>query len=162
LREQQVQQMALETACGNINFYYKIIDHAFSDFLKHFGRQHKQHSDLLVNFERYLERLKACKLHPSLQSETRKSLLDCVKQASLRKWAEDCAFSHKQFGAKVTELKIVYVDLQHNVQSLFSLPPVVNLQDLEDTVEDHVRFTEEQASIIQSLRSVSSPLEYHS
>jgi autophagy-related protein 11 len=151
LREQQVQEMALETACGNINFYYKIIDHAFSDFLKHFGRQHKQHSDLLVNFERYLEHLKACKLHPSLQSETRKSLLDCVKQASLRKWAEDCAFSHKQFGAKVTELKIVYVDLQHNVQSLFSLLPVVNLQDLEDTIEDHVRFTEEQASIIQSL-----------
>jgi hypothetical protein len=156
LREQQVQEMAVETAHGNMEFYYKIIDHAFTDFLRHFGRQHKQHSDLLLNFERDLERLKACKLHPSLWSENRKSLLDCVKEASLRKWAEECAFSHKQFGAKVAELKILYVDLQRNVQNLVYSPPVVNVRELENTIEDHVRFTEEEASIIQSLRCMHS------
>jgi hypothetical protein len=100
--------------------------------------------------------LKACKLHPSLWSENRKSLLDCVKEASLRKWAEECAFSHKQFGAKVAELKILYVDLQRNVQNLVYSPPVVNVRELENTIEDHVRFSEEEASIIQSLRCMHS------
>lgn len=156
LREQQVQEMALETARGNMDFYYKIIDHAFGDFLRQFGRQHKQHSDLLANFERDLGRLRACKLHPSLQSGTRKTLLDCVKESSLRKWAEDCGFSHKQFGGKVAELKLVYVDLQRNVQNLFYSPSAVDVRDLEETIEDHVRFTEEQASIIQSLRFVNT------
>ena len=155
LREQQVQELALETARGNMDYYYKIIDNAFGEFLRQFGRQHKQHSDLLANFERDLERLRACKLHPSLQTGTRKTLLDCVKESSLRKWAEDCAISHKQFGGKVAELKLVYGDLQRNVQDLFYSPSTVDVRDLEETIEDHVRFTEEEASIIQSLRYVT-------
>ncbi|XP_024403661.1 autophagy-related protein 11 [Physcomitrium patens] len=151
LREQQVQEMALETARGNIAYYYKVIDNQFGEFLRQYARQHKQHSDLLANFERDLERLRACKLHPSLRTETRKTLLNCVRESSLRERAEHCSFSHKQFGSKVAELKVVYLDLQRNVQYLFGSPSAVDVHDLERTIEEHIQFTDEQASIVQSL-----------
>lgn len=152
LREQQVQEMALETARGNMDYYYKVIDNQFGDFLRQYERQQKQHSDLLVNFERDLERLRACKLHPRLRTESRKTLLDCVRESSLRERAEQCSFSHKQFGSKVAELKLSYGDLQRNVHNLFYAPSAVDVRVLEETIEDHMRFPEEQASIVQSLR----------
>lgn len=152
LREQQVQELALETARGNMEYFYKVIDTQFQEFLRQHDRQQKQHSDLLTNFERDLERLRACKLHPRLRTESRKTLLDCVREASLRERAEQCSFSHKQFCNKVAELRVSYGDLQRNVHNLFYAVADVDVRVLEETIEDHMRFPEEQASIVQSLR----------
>ncbi|KAJ7550899.1 hypothetical protein O6H91_07G123700 [Diphasiastrum complanatum] len=151
LREQQVQQMALATARENMDHYYTIIDQLYKEFMKRFTLRQRQHSDLLANFERDLERLRVCKLHPALRTEARKTLLDCVKEGSLRKWADDCAISHKQFSHKVLQLKTSFAELQRRVEELFVSAPTVDVQKLDQTIEDHVRFTEEQASIIQSL-----------
>ncbi|CAM6088944.1 unnamed protein product [Calypogeia fissa] len=151
LREQQVQELALETARGNMDFYYKIIDNVYSDFIKQYNRQHKQHSELLANLERDLERLRSCRLHPGLRSQHRETLLDCVKEGRVRKWAEHCSISFKQFNGKVADLKEAYADLQRKVQYLFYTAPAVNVRDLVETIGDSARYTEDQASIIQSL-----------
>lgn len=152
LQEMRVQEMALETARANMDLYYKIIDRSCTDFMKQYLRQHKRHAYLLSNLENDLERLRACTLHPALRSETRQSLFNFVNVARVRKAAEECGYSHEQFGAKVLELKNTYSDLQRIVQELFYAQPPVDLQGLEETLDGHVRFAEEQASIIQSLR----------
>lgn len=151
-REQQVQNMALETAKGNMDHYYKIIDQMYQDFMKHFNRQHKQHAYILVNLDRDLERLRACRLHPHLISENRRTLLDCVNEASLRKHAEVCADSHKQFESKVLQLKSIYLELQHNVQDLLCTVPSVDIHSLERMITENTRIIEEEGSIMQSLR----------
>ncbi|EFJ12217.1 hypothetical protein SELMODRAFT_182539 [Selaginella moellendorffii] len=150
-REQQVQEMALETARANMEHYYKMIDQLYQEFMKHFTRQHRQHSELLANFDKDLERLRLCKLHPALKSESRKTLMDCVKESSLKKWAEDCALSHKQFFAKVSQLKNEYVILQRSVEDLLVTGSTVDVRLLEETIDNHLHYKEEQASIIQSL-----------
>eukprot|EP00249_Psilotum_nudum_P024904 c29319_g1_i2 orf=674-3847(+) len=151
LREQQVQNMALEAARGTMERHYRMIDQMYAEFMKHFSRQHKQHSDLLANFERDLERLRACKLHPALQSESRKTLLDCVKEGNARKCAESCTGSHKQFQGKVLQLKSNYTELQRNVEELFYTSPSVDVHEVEKMIVDGTCLIEEEASIMQSL-----------
>ncbi|KAL3687625.1 hypothetical protein R1sor_013934 [Riccia sorocarpa] len=151
LREQEMQDKAMETARGNMDHFYKIIKQSYSEFTKNYNRQYKQHSELLSNVDRDLERLRNCKLHPGLCTPQFKTLLDCVKEARVRKWAEDCANSFRQLNAKVADLKENYTRLDNNVQTLFSAKPIVNVRKLAETIEAHNQFIEEQASIIQSL-----------
>jgi hypothetical protein len=51
----------------------------------------------------------------------------------------------------VAELKVAYGELQRNVHNLFYSPSTVDVRELEETIEYHTRFPEEQASIVQSL-----------
>ncbi|KAL2629619.1 hypothetical protein R1flu_014305 [Riccia fluitans] len=151
LREQEMQDKAMETARGNMDYFYKIIKQSYSEFTKNYNRQYKQHSELLTNVDRDLERLRSCKLHPGLCTPQFKTLLDCVKEARVRKWAEDCANNFRQLNAKVADLKENYTRMDNNVQTLFSAKPIVNVRKLAETIEGHNQFIEEQASIIQSL-----------
>ncbi|KAK1323067.1 hypothetical protein QJS10_CPA02g01371 [Acorus calamus] len=151
LRELRVQERALETARGSMEHFYRIIHNMYSDFMKCYLQQHRHHSDLLVSFQRDLERLRLCRLHPSLQSGTRKCLLDFVKEESLRKWAENCSTSHRQFEAKVSQLKAMFGELKRRVDDLFSNKVLVGVRELEASVKEHVRYINEQKSIMQSL-----------
>jgi hypothetical protein len=47
---------------------------------------------------------------------------------------------------------VAYGELQRNVHNLFYSPSTVDVRELEETIEYHTRFPEEQASIVQSLR----------
>ncbi|GFY88789.1 hypothetical protein Acr_06g0007290 [Actinidia rufa] len=105
LGEQKVQERALEIARGNLDHFYKMIHQNYMDFTKCYSQQYRSHSNLLVNFGRDIEKLRSCKLLPALQTSTRKYLLDFVKEENLRKLAEDCSSSHRQFENKVSEFK---------------------------------------------------------
>lgn len=150
-REQQVQRLALDAAKNNMNHFYKIIKQNQVDFMKRFNAQHKQHTDALLNFDRDLGRLRACKLHPCLVSKDRATLLDCLNDSSLRKQVEACTNSHKQFQVKVLDSNTAHTELHCNVQELLNITPTVDFQRLEHLISENGRIMEEQQVILQSL-----------
>ncbi|KAK1366886.1 Autophagy-related protein 11 [Heracleum sosnowskyi] len=150
LREQKVQEKALEIARGNLDHFYRMIFQNYTDFVKHYNMQHRSHSNLLVNFGKDVEKLRSCKLIPSLQTGNRKCLLDFVKEENLRKIVEDCSNSHWQFENKVSEFKQEFGELKHNTEHLLSNKTLV-LTDLELKIKESQKFITEQKSIMQTL-----------
>lgn len=151
LREKQVQERALETAHGNLDHTFKKLQQRYTDFIRCFNQQHRCHSDLLNNFERDVERLRSLKLLPMLQSDSRKCLLDLVKENDLRKWADNCFNSHKQFENKVSHLKLNFGELNRRLSNVFMGVDSTGLKDLELLIKDHQKVLSDQKSIMQSL-----------
>ncbi|KAJ6759225.1 RB1-INDUCIBLE COILED-COIL [Salix koriyanagi] len=130
---------------------FRAILQNYSEFMKRYAQQHRIHLDLLTNFERDLEKLRSIKLHPSLQSDSRKCLVDFVKEDNLRKAVENCSNSHKQFEKKVLEFKQKFSDAKRKVEELFSCGAASSIKNLDLTIKEHQRFINEQKSIMQSL-----------
>ncbi|KAL9242220.1 hypothetical protein vseg_016241 [Gypsophila vaccaria] len=151
LREQKVQERAIEIARRNLDYFFRILNQNFMDFLKCYSRQHRVHTDLLVNFNRDIEKLRSCRLILALQTSTRKCLLDLVKEESLRKSVENCTSSHKQFENKVSQFKHVFGKLKHDVEDLFSSKASLPIRDLEAMIKEHYCHISEEKSIMQSL-----------
>lgn len=155
LREQKVEERAIDIARRNLDYFFKILNQNYMDFQKCYTQQHRAHSDLLLNFARDIEKLRSCKLIPALQTSSRKCLLDLVKEENLRKWLENCTGSHKQFDNKVSQFKHVFGKLKHDVEDLFSSKASLPIRDLELMIKERYRHINEQRSIMQSLRLVS-------
>uniref|UniRef100_A0A5B7AYK6 Uncharacterized protein n=1 Tax=Davidia involucrata TaxID=16924 RepID=A0A5B7AYK6_DAVIN len=151
LREQKVQERALEIAQGNLDHFYGMINNNYMDFMKRYSQQHRSHSNLLVNFGRDIEKLRSCKLLPALQTANRKCLLDFVKEENFRKLVEDCTSSHRQFDNKVSEFKQVFGELKHNAELLFSSKASFLVRELELMIKEYQRYINEQKSIMQAL-----------
>lgn len=151
LREQKVEERAIDIARRNLDYFFKILNQNYMDFQKCYTQQHRAHSDLLLNFARDIEKLRSCKLIPALQTSSRKCLLDLVKEENLRKWLENCTGSHKQFDNKVSQFKHVFGKLKHDVEDLFSSKASLPIRDLELMIKERYRHINEQRSIMQSL-----------
>ncbi|RYR30384.1 hypothetical protein Ahy_B01g055159 [Arachis hypogaea] len=151
LREQMVQERAVEVARGNLEQYYRMINQNYGDFMKRYLQQHRIHSDLLSNFGRDVERLRSVKLHPALQTANRKCLLDLVKEENLRKSVENCTSSHKQFENKVSQFKQTFGAVKRQVEELLSNREFLSMKTLEQDIKEHLRYINEQKSIMQSL-----------
>uniref|UniRef100_A0A803M8Z5 Autophagy-related protein 11 n=1 Tax=Chenopodium quinoa TaxID=63459 RepID=A0A803M8Z5_CHEQI len=151
LREQKVQERAIEIARRNLDYFFRILNQNYMDFLKCYSQQHRTHSDLLLNFTREIEKLRSCKLIPALQTSSRKCLLDLVKEENLRKWVDNCNSSHKQFENKVSQFKHVFGKLKHDVEELFSSKASLPIRDLELMIKEQCCHINEQRSIMQSL-----------
>ncbi|KAG2664974.1 hypothetical protein I3760_16G108200 [Carya illinoinensis] len=151
LREQKVQERALEVAKGNLDQYYKMISQNYMDFMKRYSQQNRIHSDLLMNFGRDMEKLRSIKLPPALQTATRKCLLDFVKEENLRKSADNCSSSHKQFENKVSQFKQMFGEVKRKVEELFASRTSFPTRNLEVMIKQHQQYLSEQKSILQSL-----------
>ncbi|KAG0463096.1 hypothetical protein HPP92_021572 [Vanilla planifolia] len=151
LREQQVQERALEIAKGNLNLTFRKLQQRYNEFNTYFNQQHRCHSALINNFERDVERLRSVKLLPLLQTDSRKCLLDLVKENDLRKWADNCFSSHKHFENKVSQFKINFSELKRKVDNVFSGMNSANIKGLELMVKEHQKVFNEQKSLMQSL-----------
>ncbi|KAJ6382195.1 hypothetical protein OIU77_030781 [Salix suchowensis] len=151
LTEQKVQERAMEVARINVQQFYRAINQNYTEFMKRYTQQHRIHLDLLMNFERDLEKLRSIKLHPALQSDSRKCLVDFVKEDNLRKAVDSCSNSHKQFEKKVLEFKQKFDDAKRKVEELFSCGASSFIRDLDRTIKERQRFINEQKSIMQSL-----------
>ncbi|KAJ7979578.1 Autophagy-related protein 11 [Quillaja saponaria] len=151
LREQKVQERAVEVARGNLDLSYRMINQKYAEFMKHYMQQHRIHSDLLMNFGRDVEKLRTIKLHPALQTANCKRLLDFVKEENLRKLVENCSSSHKQFEIKVSQFRQRFSELKHKVEELFSSSCLLHIRILEQAIKEHQQHTNEQKSIMQSL-----------
>ncbi|VYS64467.1 unnamed protein product [Arabidopsis thaliana] len=150
-REQKVQQRAVEVATRNLEQYYRVIYQNFLEFMKRYKHQHRLHSDLLMNFGRDIEKLRSAKIHPYLLTESRKCLLDFVKEDNLKKAVENCASSHRQFENKIAQFQQMFVEVKRKVEELFACRASLSMKNLEVTVKDHERFIDEEKSIMQSL-----------
>ncbi|KAG2239949.1 hypothetical protein Bca4012_015458 [Brassica carinata] len=150
-REQKVQQRAVDVATRNLEQYYRVIYQNFLEFMKRYKHQHRLHSDLLVNFGRDVEKLRSVKVHPYLQTDSRKCLLDFVKEDNLKKAVENCASSHRQFENKIAQFQQMFVEVKRKVEELFACRASLSMQNLEVTVKEHEHFINEQNSIMQSL-----------
>lgn len=153
-REQKVQQRAVEVATRNLEQYYRVIYQNFREFMKRYKHQHRFHSDLLMNFGRDIEKLRSAKIHPYLQTDSRKCLLDFVKEDNLKKAVEICASSHRQFENKIAQFQQMFVDVKQKVEELFACRASLSMKNLEVAVKDHEQYINEQKSIMQSLRFV--------
>ncbi|XP_057415485.1 autophagy-related protein 11 [Lotus japonicus] len=151
LREQMVQERAVEVARGNLDQYYRMINQNYGDFMKRYMHQYRIHSDLLVNFGKGIEKLRSVKLHPALQTANRKCLLDLVKEENLRKSVDNCTSSHKQFENKVSQFKQTFGEVKRRVEDLLSSRAFLPIKNLEQAIKEHQRFITEQKSIMQSL-----------
>ncbi|KAL8127023.1 autophagy-related protein 11-like [Apium graveolens] len=153
LREQKVQEKALEIARGTLDHYYRMILQNYNDFVKRYSMQNRSHSSLLVNFGRDVEKLRSCKLIPFLQTGNRKCLLDFVKEENLRKMVEDCSSSHRQFETKVSEFKQEFGELKRSTEHLFaSNSKTLDLnKNVELTVKEGQKYITEQKSVMQTL-----------
>ncbi|OIW19473.1 hypothetical protein TanjilG_09493 [Lupinus angustifolius] len=151
LREQMVQEKAVEVARGNLDQYYRMINQNYGDFMKRYMLQHRIHSDLVVNFGRDVEKLRSVKLHPALQTVNRKCLLDLVKEDQLRKSVENCTSSHKQFENKVSQFKQTFGEVKRRVEELLSTRAFLPMKNLEQAIKENHRYINEQKSIMQSL-----------
>ncbi|VFQ61293.1 unnamed protein product [Cuscuta campestris] len=151
LKAQKVQERATGIARGNLDHFYGMILQNYGDFLKCYSQQHRVHSDLIANFGRDVERLRSCKLHPSLESSNKKCLLDFVKEENLQKLVEDCNGSHQQFENKVLEFKQEFGELEHHAEQLLSSKASVITRDLEQAIREHQKYVNEQKSIMQAL-----------
>ncbi|XP_054790243.1 LOW QUALITY PROTEIN: autophagy-related protein 11-like [Prosopis cineraria] len=151
LREQMVQERAVEVARGNLDQYYRVINQNYGDFMKRYMQQRHMHSDLVVNFGRNVEKLKSCKLHPALQTPACKCLMDFVKEENLQKSVEICTNSHKQFENKVLQFKQAFSGVKQRVEGLLSVKDVLSIKNLEQTINEHQKYINEQKSIMQSL-----------
>lgn len=154
LREQKVQERAIEIARRNLDYFFRILNQNYMDFLKCYSQQHRAHTDLLANFTRDIDKLRSCKLIPGLQTSSRKCLLDLVKEENLRKWVENCTSNHKQFENKVSQFKHEFGKLKHDVEDLFSSKAMLPIKDLDVKIKENYRHINEQRSIMQSLRLV--------
>ncbi|XP_028776801.1 autophagy-related protein 11 isoform X2 [Neltuma alba] len=151
LREQMVQERAVQVASGNLDQYYQVINQNYGDFMKRYAQQHRMHSDLLVNFGSNVEKLKSTKLHPALQTPTCKCLMDFVKEENLRKSVDICTNSHKQFENKVSQFKHSFSVVKRRAEELLSVKASLSIKSLEQIIKEHQKYIDEQKSIMQSL-----------
>ncbi|KAK7304133.1 hypothetical protein RJT34_15205 [Clitoria ternatea] len=151
LREQIVQERAVDVARGNLNQYYQMINQSYVEFMRRYTQQNRMHLDFLLNFERDVEKLRSIKIHPALQTANRRCLLDLLKEENLRKSVENCTVSDKQFENKVSQFKQTFGELKRRVEELLSSRHFFPRKNLERTIREHQRYITEQKSIVQSL-----------
>ncbi|CAD6247851.1 unnamed protein product [Miscanthus lutarioriparius] len=151
LREGQVQERALDTARSNLEHTFRKLSQRYSEFLRCFTQQHRSHVEMLANFERDVQKLRAIRLHPALQSEGRHCLMDLLKENDLRKLADGCLSSHKKFEVKVSQLKANFLELKKRVEGLFNAMSSGGCKDVDKLIKEHQGVIGDQKIIMQAL-----------
>uniref|UniRef100_A0ACD5YI21 Uncharacterized protein n=1 Tax=Avena sativa TaxID=4498 RepID=A0ACD5YI21_AVESA len=151
LREWQVQERALDMARSNLEQAFRKPSQRYSNYVRSFTQQHRGYVEVLSSFERDCKRLRAVKLHPNLQCEGRRCLLDLMDENILRKLADEYVSSYKNFEVFVSSLKVKFADLKKRVDSLLNAMSSSAWKDLEALIKEHQRVIGDQKSIMQSL-----------
>lgn len=151
LREWQVQERALDMARSNLEQAFRKPSQRYSNFMRSFTQQHRGYVEVLSSFERDCKRLRAVRLHPDLQCEGRRCLLDLMDENILRKLADEYLSSYKDFEVVVSTLKVKFAELKKRVDSLLNAMSSSASKDLEALIKEHQRVIGDQKSIMQSL-----------
>ena len=148
----QVQERALDMARSNLEQASRKPSQRYSNFVRSFTQQHRGYVEVLSRFERDCKRLRAVRLHPELQCEGRRCLLDLMDENLLRKLADEYLSSYKNFEVFVSSLKVKFAELKKRVDSLLNAMSSSAWKDLEALIKEHQRVIGDQKSIMQSLR----------
>eukprot|EP01103_Thecamoeba_quadrilineata_P011986 TRINITY_DN2985_c0_g2_i1.p1 TRINITY_DN2985_c0_g2~~TRINITY_DN2985_c0_g2_i1.p1 ORF type:complete len:892 (-),score=156.66 TRINITY_DN2985_c0_g2_i1:19-2334(-) len=106
LSEQENQKNGFSVALTNLNEHLNLFMRRYDTFRSYFEKEQQSHEDLLATFEDDLQRLKRTKLHPALSQNDMNYLIDCVPQAKLRAWAEECRTNHEQLKSRVLDMNV--------------------------------------------------------
>ncbi|KAJ0984258.1 hypothetical protein J5N97_002614 [Dioscorea zingiberensis] len=151
LREQQVQERALETVRGNLVQTFRRLEVRYTEFFRYYSQQNRCHSEILANLGKDIERLQTLKLHPAIQTESRKCLFDFLKEDKLRESWSGCLKSHRNFEGKVSESKVDFGELRRNVDSVLACMLFTGSKDLEVAIKEHEEILNQQNSTMQTL-----------
>lgn len=151
LREQQVQERALETVRGNLAQTFKRLEVRYTEFFRCYSQQNRCHSEVLANLGKDIERLRTMKLHPAIQTLSRKCLLDFLKEDKLQESCNGCMKSHRNFEGKVSESKMDFMELRRSVDSVLACMRFTGSKDLEVAIKEHEEILNQQNSIMQTL-----------
>ena len=94
------------------------------------------------------------KLHPAIQTLSRKCLLDFLKEDKLQESCNGCMKSHRNFEGKVSESKMDFMELRRSVDSVLACMRFTGSKDLEVAIKEHEEILNQQNSIMQTLRLV--------
>ncbi|KAL6061315.1 Ubiquitin domain containing protein [Balamuthia mandrillaris] len=145
--EQDIQAKALEAATANLNDHNGQILQAFSTFKEHFIAQQSKHYGLLESFAHDLQRLRETVIHEALQTPTMRTLIDCIPEDRLRKWADDCRKEHEQLALRISELEAGIVRANEEVEAENLKPPDVDFEDLRERINLAVKQRKEAGAI---------------
>eukprot|EP00754_Rhynchopus_humris_P018308 Rhum_TRINITY_DN14599_c20_g1::Rhum_TRINITY_DN14599_c20_g1_i1::g.102149::m.102149/K08330/ATG11; autophagy-related protein 11 len=107
----QLQSKARDAVCAHIGQLSGRVSDAYDDLEKKVAAGGKKFDAILLNFDGDLGRLRATPLHPSLQSDGRQHLSDCVHDVT--PWKECC---HEKWQGLLAKLDEFQQDL-HRVKS---------------------------------------------
>ena len=133
--EADVQVKGMRAAQANVEATHRELLTEYTTFRDTFVSRHTAHAALLASFEDDMKRLLNARLHPTLASAQRQTLLDCIPEARFRSWAATCRQEHEQLQARVVELDALMRDLREAVES----DPHRNVVDMEPLRRMHAR-----------------------
>jgi hypothetical protein len=110
--EQKYQLEAIQVAYNNLEGHITHITQIVEQFKEKYQIQCKSFEDLLETHEKDLEYLKEKELHPLLQTETRKTLLDCIPEKQVKLWVPKCTKELEVFQTKVDSSLIQFEEIE--------------------------------------------------
>eukprot|EP01117_Protostelium_nocturnum_P004481 TRINITY_DN1617_c0_g1_i1.p1 TRINITY_DN1617_c0_g1~~TRINITY_DN1617_c0_g1_i1.p1 ORF type:complete len:1146 (-),score=470.77 TRINITY_DN1617_c0_g1_i1:49-3486(-) len=116
ISEQETQVRGLEAAVANLNDQFNQIIVAHNGFQEYSRAAFAKHDKYLQGFNADMQKLKDIKLHPALLRQGMNVLMDCVPEAKLWKWAEECKNEHSGLQNLVSELDRQISYLRDNVE----------------------------------------------
>lgn len=99
-----VQYDAVYAAIDNLSMFKASMARHLAPFSTDYYEAKVKHEKLLSDFDDILSRLKTIELHPILQTDTKKTLFDCVPVEREREWAQQCVQSHTHLQIQVEKL----------------------------------------------------------
>ncbi|ETW05950.1 hypothetical protein, variant [Aphanomyces invadans] len=102
------QSRAIQAALSNLDTHHVAMQARFTPFWSDFQHTSADHTQLLENFDTYVNRLQTIPLHPALATATRSTLLDCIPLDRERDWFVSCQQSQKSIQSKMEGLATTY------------------------------------------------------
>ncbi|KAF4041156.1 Autophagy-related protein 11 [Phytophthora infestans] len=117
-QELQVQERAIAAAVANLDLFKTSMMKHFAPFWADFQATSDKHERLLSQFDSYLEALATVDLHPTLATDERKTLHDCIPVEKEREWASQCEQSHTHVRGQVLKLQQVHDEICKEVTDM--------------------------------------------
>lgn len=117
LQRQQVQAEALQAAVSNLSDYYDTAKSTFRDTALQFRQLQYTHAELLASFDKNFHKLSQVKLHKSLRTESRTTLMDCIPAEKVQQYKSECATKHERVEGLLNELDKYFDQVSQGVQA---------------------------------------------
>ena len=144
------QNAAFAAAALNLKLFFDTISDSAKNLIRDANLLKKSKFEIVDTFETSLLRLRGFDLHPALQNRDRKTLLDCVNEASLREWFSKTLESFERFQARILKFETSFFDLDFKVRTLCTAGlEVVSSWNLDSVDAKTKEWNQEQEKIWQ-------------
>ncbi|KAF0982328.1 hypothetical protein FDP41_011258 [Naegleria fowleri] len=126
LEQMRAQNDSIGVALLNLDGHTKSSSASLKKFKERFDKIESKYVDLLQTLDEDIEKLGTIELHPSLQTQNKKSLQDCIPIQQIKLWGNKCLQELNSFKEKVIFTLSVsqQIDRDVDTQLLLVVPPV--------------------------------------